>query len=90
MAQSHWRKIYFYGNLCLSRKCRSNVALYCQFRIRDPRTRITWSFSVFEAYMVEAYLDIADYSLDLGHKINVYKTFRRCPERLLNVLCTFN
>ena len=25
-----------------------------------------------------------------GRKFNVHKTFRRCPERLLSVLCTFN
>ena len=27
---------------------------------------------------------------DTGRKLNVYKTFRRRPERLLSVLCTFN
>ena len=30
------------------------------------------------------------YPLDTGRKLNVHKTFRRRPERLLNVLCTFN
>ena len=28
--------------------------------------------------------------VDTGRKLNVHKTFRRCPGRLLNVLCTFN
>ena len=28
--------------------------------------------------------------LDTGRKLNVQKTFRRSPGRLLNVLCTFN
>ena len=28
--------------------------------------------------------------LDTGRKLNVHKTFRRRPGRLLNVLCTFN
>ena len=28
--------------------------------------------------------------LDTGHKLNVHKAFRRCPGRLLNVLCAFN
>ena len=28
--------------------------------------------------------------VDTGHKLNVHKTFRRCPGRLLKVLCTFN
>ena len=28
--------------------------------------------------------------VDTGHKLNVHKTFRRCPGRLLNVLCTFS
>ena len=27
---------------------------------------------------------------DTGRKLNVHKTFRKCPRRLLNVLCTFN
>ena len=29
-------------------------------------------------------------SLDTIRKLNVHKTFRRCPGRLLNVLCMFN
>ena len=29
-------------------------------------------------------------SVDIGRKLNVYKTFRRSPARLLNVLCKFN
>ena len=28
--------------------------------------------------------------IDTGRKLNVYKTFRRRPGRLLNALCTFN
>ena len=28
--------------------------------------------------------------VDTGHKLNVHKTFRRRPGRLLNVLYTFN
>ena len=28
--------------------------------------------------------------VDIGRKLNVHKTLRRRPERLLNVLCTFN
>ena len=28
--------------------------------------------------------------LDTGRKLNVHKASRRCPRRLLNVLCTFN
>ena len=27
---------------------------------------------------------------DTGRKLNVHKTFKRRPGRLLNVLCTFN
>ena len=30
------------------------------------------------------------YPVDTGRKLNVHKTFRRRPRRLLNVLCTFN
>ena len=28
--------------------------------------------------------------VDTGRKLKVHKTFRSCPGRLLNVLCTFN
>ena len=28
--------------------------------------------------------------VDTECKLNVHKTFRRCPGRLLNILCTFN
>ena len=28
--------------------------------------------------------------VDTGRKLNVHKTFRRRPGRLLNVICTFN
>ena len=30
------------------------------------------------------------YPVDTGRKLNVHKTFRRRPRRLLNVLYTFN
>ena len=32
----------------------------------------------------------SNYPVDTGRKLNVHKTFRRRPGRLLNVLCTFN
>ena len=31
-----------------------------------------------------------DFPVDTGRKLNVHKTFKRRPGRLLNVLCTFN
>ena len=43
--------------------------------------------------VAEEYLESCQVSkipVDTGRKLNVYKTFRRCPGRLLNVLCTFN
>ena len=30
------------------------------------------------------------FPVDTARKLNVHKTFRRCPGRLPNVLCTFN
>ena len=33
---------------------------------------------------------IAYYPVDTGRKLNVHKSFRRRPGRLLNILCTFN
>ena len=32
----------------------------------------------------------SDNPVDTGRKLNVHKTFRICPGRLLNVLCTFS
>ena len=31
-----------------------------------------------------------NFPIDTGRKLNVNKTFRRRPRRLLNILCTFN
>ena len=35
-------------------------------------------------------MDVMEIPVDTGRKLNVHKTFRRRPGRLLNVLCTFN
>ena len=35
-------------------------------------------------------LTYSPYPLDRRHKLNIHKMFRRHPERLPNVLCTFN
>ena len=40
----------------------------------------------FMVYLIKQ----AHYPIDEGRKLNVHKTFRRRPGRLLNVLCTFN
>ena len=34
--------------------------------------------------------DNSNFPVDTGRKLNVHKTFRRRPGRLLNVLCMFN
>ena len=35
-------------------------------------------------------LKLVNYPVGIGRKLNLHKTFTRRPERLLNVLCTFN
>ena len=35
-------------------------------------------------------LSVVIHAVDKGRKLNVHKTLRRRPGRLLNVLCTFN
>ena len=35
-------------------------------------------------------VSVKNIPLDQGRKLNVHKTFRRRPGRLLNVLCTFH
>ena len=41
-------------------------------------------------FAMKNYLSVWLIPLDKGRKWNVYKTFRRRPRRVLNVLCTFN
>ena len=43
-------------------------------------------YSEIVMYFIVRYFD----PLDTGRKLNVHKTFRRRPRRLLNVLCTLN
>ena len=45
----------------------------------------------FDTWALEGNLGtLAFYPVDTRRKLNVRKTFRRRPGRLLNVLCTFN
>ena len=46
-----------------------------------------WSVSIMN---LEQLIFTWHFPVDTGRKLNVHKTFRRCPGRLLNVLCTFN
>ena len=41
-------------------------------------------------HYIGAYIHATIKPVDTGRKLNVHKTFRRRPGRLLNVLCTFN
>ena len=45
--------------------------------------------SIFRFFEKMSYEDLT-IPVDTGRKLNVHKTFRRHPGRLLNVLCTFN
>ena len=40
--------------------------------------------------LLVASLTLNQVPVDTGRKLNIHKTFGRCPGRLLNVLCTFN
>ena len=42
------------------------------------------------SWLLKNILTILCFPADTGRKLDVHKTFRRRPERLLNVLCTFN
>ena len=44
----------------------------------------------YKLYKVQFRNDIFFDAVDTGRKLNVHKTFRRRPGRLLNVLCTLN
>ena len=52
-------------------------------------TNFTWSIiQYFDPFISQ--LTTTNHPVDTGRKLNVHKTFRRRPGRLLNVLCTFN
>ena len=40
--------------------------------------------------LLYSYFVVTLFPVDTGRKLNVHKTFKRRPGRLLNVLCTFN
>ena len=50
---------------------------------------LTIAYSLKSVSIVTEYISSYN-SVDTGRKLNVNKTFRRRPRRLLNVLCTFN
>ena len=45
---------------------------------------------VFVNFEASLSLNMREDPVDTGSKLNVHKTFRKRPGRLLNVLCTFN
>ena len=53
-----------------------------------------WTFTYFVFQFSNVFITLRIpcpcFPVDTGRKLNVHKTFRRCPGRLLNVLCTFN
>ena len=52
---------------------------------------LTSAFFTIYLYTIQnqSFILISSCPLDTGPKLNVHKTFRRRPGRLLNVLCTF-
>ena len=57
--------------------------------IRKGKTENLAKLDVHAFFICNAFLKSA-FPVDIGRKLNVHKTFRRRPGRLLNVLCTFN
>ena len=70
-------KTWFFWNVHSIITARILSFLVCIFRHSDWKGRFTKYISVFSP-------------VDTGRKLNVRKTFRRRPGRLLNVLCTLN
>ena len=60
-----------------------------RFQIKTPFT--FWDKRTWDIWKVclQTFINI-HYPVDTWLKLNVHKTFRRCPGRLLNVLCAFN
>ena len=61
----------------------------CRFIRGGSRAAATSKMERF-VIIVAAVLDPPLFPVDTGRKLNVHKTFRRRPGRLLNVLCTIN
>ena len=58
----------------------------------SPCARLSW-FNLKDLSKLVVFINVCIVSippLHTGHKLNTHKTFKRCPGRLLNVLCAFN
>ena len=55
-----------------------------------PALKDSYIFNIFREHVAYAYVFLIQSPVDTGSKLNVHKTFRGRPGRLLNVLCTFN
>ena len=68
------------SSYCIAKPLQSDIVFYFQlFHIRISLE--------FKRHSINKYNNCP---VDTGSKLNVHKTFRRRPGRLLNVLCTFN
>ena len=62
-----------------------------QFETEVGDKKLSVELYVRKYFQTNIYVKIMSKNpLDTGLKLNVHKTFRRRPGRLLNVLCTFN
>ena len=90
------RKIWEHTNIKLKRQLKSSLKPIHIVFIGEPAFDAGGPVrEFFTLYFVAAARNImqgtsSSFPVDTGRKLNVHKTFRRRPGRLLNVLCTFN
>ena len=86
------QKIFLVSDVYLELSSTSTMEFFCRnvlLQMFDwvlhTCLRVTFNISCIQLYSHTVFNPV-----DTGRKLNVYKTFRRHPRRLLNVLCTFN
>ena len=90
------RKIWEHTNIKLKHQLKSSLKPIRIVFIREPafdaggplREFFTLYFDADARNIMQC--TSSSFPVDTGRKLNVHKTFRRRPGRLLNVLCTFN
>ena len=73
------------SNSCSYRRIKNNSLIFEMSKNRISKMENVSQFSVISEFFKKTANPV-----DTGRRLNVHKTFRRGPGRLLNVLCTFN
>ena len=71
-------------------KCWYDVFTFAMLNKFNISLTFTYFVFQFSSVFITLRIPCPCFPVDTGRKLNVHKTFRRCPGSLLNVLCSFN